>query len=61
MSEDCRFVVVCYDKTNNKSMGTYFKRTWEEAVEFSKKVSSNGFYCYIYKNKPIEIFKPKRR
>lgn len=61
MSDDCKFVVVCYDEDNSKSMGTYFKKSWKEAVDFGKKVSSNGFYCYIYENKPIETYKPRRR
>jgi len=59
--EDRKFIVYCYDWYNDREMGFHFKKTLEEAIEFAEKVSSNGYHCYIYKNDPVEIYKPKRR
>lgn len=58
MSEDYRYLVICYDAYNKKQMGFHFKKTLKEANDFGKKVSSNGFFCYIYENKPVKTHKP---
>ena len=58
MVEDCKFIVYCYDQYNNRPMGFHFKKTLEEAIQLAETASSNGFHCYIYKNDPIEIYKP---
>ena len=57
MSESYKYLVICYDAFNKKSMGFHFKETLKEAEEFGKKVGSNGFLCHIYENKPIKIYK----
>lgn len=61
MLEDHEFIVYSWDWYNDRQMGFHFKKTLEEAIEFAEKVSSNGFRCYIYRNKPIKVYKPKRR
>lgn len=58
MVEDYKFIVFCYDQYNNRQMGFHFKKTLKEAVEFAETVVSNGFTCYIYRNDPIEVYKP---
>jgi hypothetical protein len=57
LSEDYKYLVIVYDAYNKKGMGFYFKKTLKEAQDFAKKVSSNGFSCYIYENNPTEIHK----